>query len=72
MQNITGLTYAPESNLWTVDAGCGNLTSLNNVTITLGFNKFTLRPDQYVLQVSLLQRPLQQVSVSPLVGRALL
>ena len=51
-QNITGLTYVPESNLWTVDAGCANLTALENITITLGFNKFTLRPDQYVLQVS--------------------
>ena len=56
MQNITGLTYVPESNLWTVDAGCGNLTALENVTFTLGFNKFSLRPDQYVLQVSLHRR----------------
>ena len=54
LQNITGLTYVPESNLWTVDAGCGNLTALDNITITLGYDKFPLRPDQYVLQVSLL------------------
>ena len=53
MQNITGLTYVPESNLWTVDDGCSNLTRLENITLTLGFNKFVLRPDQYVLQVSL-------------------
>ena len=60
MQNITGLTYVPETNLWTVDAGCSNLTALENITITLGYDKFVLRPDQYVLQVRPYTHPLQQ------------
>ena len=51
LQNITGLTYAPDDNLWTVDGGCSNLTQLDNVTFTLGQHRFLLRPDQYVLQV---------------------
>ena len=53
LQNITGLTYSPDDNLWIVDGGCSNLTQLDNVTFTLGEHRFLLRPDQYVLQVQL-------------------
>ena len=63
LQNITGLTYSPDDNLWIVAGGCSNLTQLDNVTFTLGEHRFLLRPDQYVLQVPLprpllLRRPL--------------
>jgi hypothetical protein len=51
LQNITGLTYDPDENYWTVDDGCWNLTQLENVTFTLGRHQFVLRPDQYVLAV---------------------
>ena len=51
LQNISGLSYDPDENLWTVDDGCWNLTQLQNVTFTLGSHQFVLRPDQYVLAV---------------------
>ena len=63
LQNITGLTYSPDDNLWIVDGGCSNLTQLDNVTFTLGEHRFLLRPDQYVLQVQL-PRASAQASLS--------
>ena len=51
-QNITGLEYDPNDNLFKVIGGCANISGLPNITFTLGKHQFPLTPAQYLLQVS--------------------
>ena len=51
LQNITGLEYDPNDNLWKVIGGCANISGLPNMTFTLGGHQFPLTPAQYLLQV---------------------
>ncbi|EIE27127.1 acid protease [Coccomyxa subellipsoidea C-169] len=48
---IPGLEYAAEDNLWVVQGGCQNVTSLPNITLLLAGTPYVLTPEQYVLQV---------------------
>ena len=51
-QAISGLEYAAEDNIWVVQGGCENVSSLPNVTFFLAGKPYVLTPEQYVLQVS--------------------
>ena len=51
MQNITGLEYDANDQLWKVVGGCANISDLPNITFTLGGHQFPLTPTQYLLQV---------------------
>ncbi|KAK9915581.1 hypothetical protein WJX75_001126 [Coccomyxa subellipsoidea] len=48
---ISGLEYAAEDNIWVVQGGCENVSSLPNVTFFLAGKPYVLTPEQYVLQV---------------------
>lgn len=51
MQAIPGLDYNGDDNVWVVDGGCQNITSLPNITFVLDGIPFELSPAQYILQV---------------------
>ena len=50
-QAIPGLDYAADDNIWVVQGGCQDVSSLPNITFVLGGKPYTLQPEQYVLQV---------------------
>ncbi len=50
-QAIPGLEYAADDNIWVVQGGCQDVSSLPNITFVLGGKPYTLTPEQYVLQV---------------------
>ncbi len=52
-QGVPGMVYSRESGSFQVLGGCNNITSLPNLTMSLGGYNCTLTPRQYVVQVHL-------------------
>lgn len=52
-QAFPGVKYSSSTGAFQVLGGCTNITSLPNITISLGSYNFTLTPQQYVVQVNL-------------------
>jgi len=53
LQAIPGLDYNADDNVWVVNGGCQNITSLPNITFLLDGVPFELSPQHYILQVIL-------------------
>ena len=52
VQSLPGVSYSRQTGAFQVIGGCGNITALPNLTLTLGGRNFTLTPQNYVVQVA--------------------
>ncbi len=51
MQSVPGVFLGKESGALEIAGGCSNISSLPNITFSLGTGNFSLTPQQYIVQV---------------------